>query len=533
MPTPRSPKRHIRKSLVANGLGVSATKSVRGQTAAKQAEVERSRGVATATKRAASTKRAKAAKKPVTPPAAPALARGVVEVKPPGVTARAPYPLDVLPSALRDFVRSTVALNQSDPAAVAVPLIVTTMATIGNAVRCEVHVNWIEPLAAICALLGSSGENKTAAISTLSDIILSVEAHVASHPHAVDVDGLRECPQLFTNDVSLARLIELMREQPRGLMFLRDELHALFAGGSSACGKALELKVLEATEGKRHRKDRVGAADDTESSPPFVLLSIVGAIQPGIYKKVMSANGRLESGLAARFWTVHPPRRQRHHSMPAKELSDERPGIEHRLLRILVRLRTMAFDGKRLTTVRCADEAVRRLMDFANEQEAIIFPLCDASVEKSMRSKARGWVARIACMLALVRAAEQAEALAGHSPIDASKVEVTLEDVEAAIQLITWQLDENVRALHDLGLEAPGNEIAKIDLTVRGALGRGRFPDSLTPYELAPALKTSRKEAERMLEELVTAGRWESYYPPAPSGGGRPSKRFRRRTSAA
>jgi hypothetical protein len=193
----------------------------------------------------------------------------------------------------------------------------------------------------------------------------------------------------------------------------------------------------------------------------------------------------------------------------------------------------MAFDGKHLTMVRCADEAVRRLMDFANEQEAIIFVLCDTSVERSMRSKARGWVARVACMLALVRAAEQAEALAADSPIDASKVEVTLEDVEAAIELITWQLDENVRTLHDLGLEAPANEIAKIDLTVGAALGKGKFPDSLTPYELAPALKTSRTMAEQMLEDLVAAGRWEAYYPPAPSGGGRPSKRYRRRTSAA
>jgi hypothetical protein len=528
----RSPKRHIRKSIRARGLGVSATKSARGRKAAKQAKVERSGGAATATKRAAIAKRVKAHKKPSTPLAAPALARGIVEVKPPGVPVRTQYPLHALPATLRDFVETKAVLKQADQAAVAVPLIVGTMATIGNAVRCEVHPDWHEPLAAICAVLGISGDNKTAAVDTTSEILLRVEEQVAVHPHAIDIDGLRERCQLYTNDVSLAKLIELMSEQPRGLIFVRDELHALFAGASSAGGKALELKVLEATEGKRHRKNRIGATDDSKPVPPYVLMSIVGGMPRGIYRKVMAANGRLESGLAARFWTVCPPKRQRRHSIPATVLSDKSSGIEDRLLQILMRLRTISFDGIQWAPVKCTEEAAHRVTDFANEQEAIIFVLCDTSVEKSMRSKARGWVARVACMLALVRAAEQAEAIAADSPIDASKVEVTLEDVEAAIELITWQLDENVRALHDLGLEAPGNEIAKIDLTVGAALGKGKFPDSLTPYELAPALKTSHKMAEQMLEDLVAAGRWEAYYPPAPSGGGRPSKRYRRRTSA-
>ena len=612
MPRARVQKRHVRKLLQGRGLGASTKKSTRGRKSAKPVEVERTGGGTTATKRSKAAKRAKATKPSVKPPAAPALAATIVEVKPPGVPEHAPYPVDALPATLRDFVESTVAIDKVAPASAALPVLVVTMAAIGNSVRSRGYYKWHEPIAAFCALIGPSGVRKAPAVVALERLIQDVEERVEGHPHAVNAHGLPESSLMVTSSISEARLIQVMKEQPRGIILLRDELAALFADGASAVAKNFEFHLLQGYDGRTHRKEIMRKREESEGPPPVVLMSILGAMPPAQYVAIMRTNRRLSSGLAARFWVVYPPRVKRFHSIPAPESEASHPAIEERLRNVLVRLRTIRFDGLEGSLVHFTEEASQRLVDFMNAQEELIVLLCDESVERSQRSKSHGWVSRVACTLALVRAAEEAEARAaivretlareatqspaavagptgaegepsstvehahegaldepedgydledageaidtreppenpvldsacdhphrcvpGDDPLDASKVKVTLVDVEAAIRMIDWQLGENIRVLHELDLEVPRSAIDKSDAIATKALGTGKFASSLSVYELAKAAQLTRAESEGMLESLVSAGRWERFQPPISKLGGAPSRHYRRRSSAA
>jgi hypothetical protein len=111
--------------------------------------------------------------------------------------------------------------------------------------------------------------------------------------------------RLLTDDPTVEALVELMKNNPRGLLLFRDELSAWFASFNQYRPGADRQFYLECHAGGTHFKDRksgVTLVDD-------LYLNICGGFQPEIVQKVLDG-GDLD-GMTARFSLLVYPEREK------------------------------------------------------------------------------------------------------------------------------------------------------------------------------------------------------------------------------
>lgn len=111
-------------------------------------------------------------------------------------------------------------------------------------------------------------------------------------------------PRIITNDCTVEKLVELIRDNPRGLLLERDELAAWLAALSKPGREGDRQFFLESAAGKKGLTvDRIGRG--TIDAPP-VCLSIMGTIQPDVLAGLIEGKA-LDDGLSQRFgMTVYP-----------------------------------------------------------------------------------------------------------------------------------------------------------------------------------------------------------------------------------
>ena len=430
----------------------------------------------------------------------------------PAVPPRMAYPVDALPVLLQDLVRAQAAASRVDEASVAVPVITALLGVIGNSVEVEVWPDWTEPMVAWTALVAPSGTMKSATIGLAEKTLISLEN---GFPPPLP-EHKRE--RLVVTDVTVEALGEIAAQNPRGLVLYRDEL----AGHMRAIGQykkvygADEAFWLSAYEGKRHTVDRKSTGSTIVRR---VLISVLGSIQPKVLREVMTERNRCESGFAARFWFVLPERRLIVTKRPSTKLFSHVQTIRTRLYLCMESLRKIPMPDGEPATLRCSDLAADRLEQFANHHEEVAYGLPDSSVERSCRSKARGWAAKVAGLVALLRCYEAQQ---GDEPAEPDYCSLTIEksDVEAAIRLIDWQIVENAQVLRTFTSDAIDQRLKHRDGLAREALDQTKRVVTCTEYRRRHGV--SKEEAEAVLDELVKAKLWAKRYPKPAQTGGRP-----------
>lgn len=100
-----------------------------------------------------------------------------------------------------------------------------------------------------------------------------------------EAEARRSAPRLVVNDVTVEKLGELLAENPRGLVTVRDELSGLFAQMNAVGRENDRSFLLEAYNADgSYTFDRIGRGT---TRVPSVSLSIVGGIQPEIVKPLI------------------------------------------------------------------------------------------------------------------------------------------------------------------------------------------------------------------------------------------------------
>ena len=429
---------------------------------------------------------------------------------------RPPYPVDALPPTVRDVVRAQVAVMTADEASIAVPTITALLGVAGNAVMVEPMDDWCEPMVAWTALVAPSGEMKSATIGLAEKALHELEAGFP--PPLPD----EERERLVVNDTTVEALVDVASTNPRGLVLYRDEL-AGFVGGIGqykTTPGADEAFWLSAYEGKRHSVDRRSTGSTTV---PRLLVSVLGGIQPTVLRRVMSERNRGASGFAARFWFIWPPRRYVPLQKPDAARSDQLKVARTRLRLCLESLRKIPMPEGRPTILRFEPPALDLLLQFGNEQREIAFVLTDVSVERSCREKARGWVAKVAALIALLRAYEAVGPLQDGNPTvpDYEGVTVRESDVEAAIRLIEWQVNENARVHRNLRLDDLDLELERKHTLALEAIDPST--GSVTVRDFVRRHGVGTVEGEQALKALVAAKRWGERHPKPGPQGGRPT----------
>ena len=163
------------------------------------------------------------------------------------------------------------------------------------------------------------------------------------------------------------RLGAILAENPRGTLILRDELAGWLGGfdryAKSPKGGGEAAKWIEMHGGRSITIDRRTGIPKT-LFVPRAAVSIGGGIQPGIIRKLLTAEHR-DNGLLARLLMAYPPRRPRKWS--EAEIDDSIRSAVQAVYDWLWNLRPMIHDGEPCpVVVPLTAPAKREYIDFVN-----------------------------------------------------------------------------------------------------------------------------------------------------------------------
>jgi hypothetical protein len=233
-----------------------------------------------------------------------------------------PFPLEVLPTPLLKFVQEASASLPAPPDLVAVPLLSVLATGIGSSRTIELKPNWQESATIWTAIVAKPGMKKSPAMDLVMTPMKQAQSWLkADYENAVvnfDNEMARylaeknsEKPieprmkQLFTTDATLEAMAELLEHNPRGLLFMRDELSGWVRGmdqyrGGRGADRQTWLSFWARSQTIVNRKSR---RTPLVLGNPFVC--VTGGIPPDILGELADEGGR-DDGFVHRILFSYP-----------------------------------------------------------------------------------------------------------------------------------------------------------------------------------------------------------------------------------
>jgi hypothetical protein len=274
-----------------------------------------------------------------------------------------PFPCDVFPSGLSDWLSRASRGAGTLPDHVAVPMLGATSSLIGKARRVQASTSWVEPMTLWVCVVGQSGDRKTPGLRVVTRALDRIEAEnaplyqAANIKHRIRVEKAKlemkrwrkACaeavakkqepprmpieavdpgdfihPALYVADATVPRLARLCEVRPRGMMQIRDELAGMFTNMKSAGARPF---YLECWNGSRFVVERVteGLSFEVEN----LLVGLIGGFQPDKLSRAFAGD---EDGMYGRFLFGWPP------TPSYVPLSDEIAEVDPIFQRLLIQL---------------------------------------------------------------------------------------------------------------------------------------------------------------------------------------------------
>jgi len=345
----------------------------------------------------------------------------------------APFPIDALPGSLRDLVSEGAESIGCPPDYIAMFLLASVSAAIGTTVRVRIKSGWYEWPSLYTAVVAPSGAKKTPAMEyalrfsndksiefhlehernlrnydqAMTEYGAAVEARKRSKSPS-GLPGLPDKPRRPTlkrttvGDTTVEALARRLKENPRGLLLVRDEMTSLLLGMNQyRGGRGNDLQFyLSAWSGVQTTIDRKQDDDPMVLHQPF--LSITGGIQPGLLPKVLGSD-RLHDGFSPRLLFVDPE------LLPfrASDASVQGETLEHRT-RSFDRLYQLSHEQPFVLPpkphlVRLMPEARVLFKQWENQIGGCIDALSDEDPFRAPLSKMPGYLGRLALIIHVVK----------------------------------------------------------------------------------------------------------------------------------
>ena len=465
------------------------------------------------------------------------------------VAAWRPFPTAALPEPLASLVREIAAAVDCDPAVAGVPMLPVLAAAIGTTARIELKVGYEQPAILWACVVAPVGSAKSAPFKYVvtptreTDRILRQETAELRRGYAAELEvheaGLAawrkgrasgraettppdrpEPPasrRAVVGDATVEALAEKLADNPRGLLLARDELSGWLGGlnryrqGGSSSDEAF---YLAAFEGESHSVDR-RTGDRREIDVPVAALSVVGTIQPGILRSLITMERR-QNGLLARLLLTAPPGR------PAMWTEAEvsfatRQAFADVIAKLYGLQPETDFDGKETPRiVRIAPAAKKLFVEWINRTAEEIAETHAEDLAGAL-SKLRHIAARIALVIHETRVAI-GEKIDRHA--------IDEDSMSKALTLAEWFNHETRRCYAIL---------AESELDRADRQADDRLAEFVTRHGGAAAVRDviagcrwimDADAGEKALQRLVDAslGRWIDK--PPTEKGGRPSRLF-------
>ncbi|QDS99345.1 DUF3987 domain-containing protein [Adhaeretor mobilis] len=437
-----------------------------------------------------------------------------------------PFPCETLPEPLASFVRSAASSVQVDPVMIALPGLCAAAAAIGAARAITLAPDWQEPCVIWGALVAPSGEGKTPAAKTILAASRRRDAEVQQaneqrlddyeqHCREYEIDRkawekLRSrgktsappikpprptLPRVTVGDVTIERLAEILVDSPRGVLMIRDELTGLlggfdrYSGGKGGAERSCYLSMFNTENAQVDRK--TGDRRSLTLQAPH--LSIYGGIQPQLLHQVLS-RGDLAAGLPARFLFAMPPAVPKQWGRVAVP-TEQAAAVET----LFERLHALGEHECKPTTgptgeipvlettalplTRAASKCFGEFFDSHHASRDELPPHARAAWPKLL-----SYAGRLALVLQLID--------------DVDATEVSLTNVQRAVQLVRWFASEALRVYEqrEEGDEQRDDRELLETLKRRGGM--------LTTREIMRSLPQFKKaaETESALSRLANAG---------------------------
>jgi hypothetical protein len=439
-----------------------------------------------------------------------------------------PFPVALLPEPAGSFVAETAAGLGADPSLVALPMLASVAAMIGNRRRIEIWPGWQEPAIVWAAAVCDSGSMKSpAADKVLRFVRERQKAAMADHRAALAeweqakrehdaakrsrsaaADAPPERPQaerLVIDDLTIEALAPILAANPRGVLLDRDELSGWIEGfdryapggrGGAEVGRWLSVYNAGPITVDRKLSGTVYV--------PAALVSIFGGIQPRILARA-AGQRHFDNGLVPRFILAAPPRRRK--TLPGDGAGFATEAATADMFSTLAALPPGPDGGPEVL-----DLEPEALAEYRAYWQALAVEQFDATgPEASMLSKAEAWAARLALVCHLIRQA-------GSEPALRSRIDV--DSIRRGIGLARWASREWRRVF--AALEAGG--VGSDDRALREWIAaRGGVA---SPRDVARGLSQYRGpgRAEAALQRLAKGGAAEWV---ASATGGRPADAVR------
>jgi len=409
------------------------------------------------------------------------------------------FPVNALPTMLREYVTQAAESLGCDPAYVALPALAVTASTFGNTRSIALKKDWVEPSVIWSVIVGESGTMKTPAFKKAVDPLLRIQ------------EDLGTSRRVICTDTTIEKLMELLRINFRGLLLARDELtgwigsFTRYRASKSASDLPHWLSMHTAGPVIVDRK----TGDPPTLYVPRAAVSVTGSIQPAILKKC-AITEFLESGLLARFLMAMPPKRKK--EWTDKTIDPVVEGAYQGLLENLLKLECAKDDRDRNVPVvlplssDAAVEWIKFYGEWANEQNGL-----DGGLEFAY-AKLEGYAARLALLHHVVRCVENGT--------DAT-TEIGVESIRAGIELARW-FGQEARRIYSAVLEPAKRDTPGLMELIRREGGSVTVRDLMrTNNRKYPDART----AEDALNKLVESGaaKWE----PSQTNGGRAARRLK------
>ena len=413
-----------------------------------------------------------------------------------------PFPVELLPEPVRSFVMQGSEALGCDASYIALPMLVMLAGSVGNSRRIRLKSTWSEPCILWSCVVGRSGTNKSAAIDLaiqpLQEIqnrcIREYQAQLSGWSPESD-DPRPIMPRMIIDDATIESVLQLLEQNPRGLILRRDELNGWFnfdkySSGKGSTNSARWIELFHA---------RPVSVDRATKGPIFVhraSLSIIGGIQPGILRSVLDRSN-IESGLAGRFLFVMPQHIPKQWSSAQLDpaLIASVSSIVESLICLSLNTSTpdASDDDPQPHIIDLLPEAIELFERFYNEH--------NRAMEQEEERIAAAWaklecyVARFALLIHLIREAAGDPTLEDPERVDAISM-------QAAIELVEWFKHETKRVYAMLAMDEGSIEDHRVIEWIDkqgGAVTVREFSRGLARYNDA-------KRAEQKLRDLEQSG---------------------------
>jgi hypothetical protein len=231
-----------------------------------------------------------------------------------------PFPVEILPPVLAEFVETQRRASGVDVSGMAMAALAGTAGAIHAKTCVRVREDWFEKPILWIAMIGNSAVMKTHPIERAKAPYHAIDhernqswkAEVAALKQAETNDGKKnkvslppKPPRCIMMDVTPEKSAAILARKPCGSLMVYDELSGPLGGFERyQPGHSTRAFWLKCWDGGPHTKDRVGKGENDPEGEIFVenlALCVLGGIQP---EKLVELGDLTSDGLLARFLPV-------------------------------------------------------------------------------------------------------------------------------------------------------------------------------------------------------------------------------------